>query len=76
MTTPFPGGVKLVLWVPFLSEIMQSRKRFQHVSKMFEDTKGAIRICKSKKDKLYNGQKKKDIQRSTKYYTETKERAT
>jgi hypothetical protein len=37
------GGVKLVLWVSFLSEIMQSRKRFLHVSKMFEDTKGATK---------------------------------
>ena len=35
----------------------------------FEDTKGVIRICKSK-DKQYNGQKKKDKQRSTKHYTE------
>ena len=27
----------------------------------FEDTKGVIRICKSKKDRQHNGQKKKDI---------------
>jgi hypothetical protein len=26
---------------------------------VFEDTKGVIRICKSKKDRQYNGQKKK-----------------
>ena len=36
----------------------------------FEDTKGAIRICKSKKDRQHNGQKKKDKQSSTKHYTE------
>jgi len=28
----------------------------------FEDTKGVIRICKSKKDNQHNGQKKKDNQ--------------
>jgi len=26
----------------------------------FEDTKGVIRICKSKKNRQHNGQKKKD----------------
>jgi hypothetical protein len=36
----------------------------------FEDTKGAIRIRKSKKDRQHNGQKKKDKQRSTKLYIE------
>jgi len=35
----------------------------------FEDTKGIIRIRKSKKDRQHNGQKKKDKQRSTKHYT-------
>jgi hypothetical protein len=35
----------------------------------FEDTKGVIRIRKSKKDKQHNDQKKKDKQRSTKHYT-------
>jgi len=37
------------------------------------DTKGVIRICKSKKDRQHNGQKKKgqkNKQRSTKHYTE------
>ena len=34
----------------------------------FEDTKGVIRICKSKKDRQHNGQKKKDkINHSTRY---------
>ena len=36
----------------------------------FKDTKEVIRIHKSKKDRQYNGQKKKDKQRSTKHYTE------
>jgi hypothetical protein len=35
----------------------------------FGDTKGVIRSRKSK-DRQYNGQKKEDKQRSTKYYTE------
>jgi hypothetical protein len=34
----------------------------------FEDTKGAIRIHKSK-DRQHNGQRKKDKQRSAKKYT-------
>ena len=42
----------------------------------FEDTKGVIRICKSKKDRQHNGQKKKDTQRSTKHTHKTKDRAT
>jgi hypothetical protein len=39
----------------------------------FEDTKGVIRIRKSKKDRQHNGQMKKgqkNEQRSTKHYTE------
>ena len=35
----------------------------------FEDTKGVIRIHKSK-DRQHNDQKKRDKQRSTKHYTE------
>jgi hypothetical protein len=38
--------------------------------KQTNKTKGVIRICKSKKDKQHNDQKKKDKQRPTKYYTE------
>ena len=45
------------------------------LKKEFEDTKGVIRICKSK-DKQYNGQKKKDNQRSTKHMHKTKDRVT
>jgi hypothetical protein len=36
----------------------------------FEDTKGVIRSRKPKKDIQYNGQVKKDKQRSTKHCTE------
>ena len=32
---------------------------FQQVKEEFEDTKGVIRICISKKDRQHNGQKKK-----------------
>ena len=35
----------------------------------YEDTKGVIRIHKSKKNRQHNGQKKKDKQRSTKHKT-------
>ena len=45
------------------------------LKKEFEDTKGVIRICNSK-DKQYNGQKKKDNQRSTKHMHKTKDRVT
>ena len=41
----------------------------------FEDTKGVIRIRISK-DRQYNGQKKKDKQRSAKNTLKTKDRAT
>ena len=42
----------------------------------FEDTKGVIRIRKSKKDRQHNGQKKKNKQRSTKHSHKTKDRVT
>ena len=45
----------------------------------FEDTKGVIRIRKSKKKKQHNGQKKKvqkDKQLSTKHTYKTKDRVT
>ena len=41
----------------------------------FEDTKGVIRIRKSK-DRQHNDQKKKDKQRSTKHTYKTKDRVT
>jgi hypothetical protein len=41
----------------------------------FEDTKGVIRIHKSKNDRQHNDQKKKDKQRSTKHTHQIKERA-
>ena len=46
---------------------------------MFEDTKGVIRIRKSKKNRKHNGQKKKrqkDKERSTKHTHKTKNRLT
>ena len=42
----------------------------------FEDTKGAIRIRISKKNRQHNGQKKKDKQRSTKHTYKTKDQVT
>ena len=44
------------------------------LQEMFEDTKGVIRIRKSKKDRHHNGQRKKDKQRSTKHAHKTKDR--
>ena len=41
----------------------------------FEDTKGVIRIRKSK-NRQHNGQKKKDKQRYTKHIHKTKDRVT
>ena len=34
-----------------------------------EDTKGVIRICKSKKDRQHNDKKKKDKEQTTMYKT-------
>jgi hypothetical protein len=42
------------------------------IQEEFEDTKGVIRIRKSK-DRQHNGQKKKDKQRSTKHTHKTKD---
>ena len=39
----------------------------------FEDTKGVIRIRKSKKDRQHNDQMKKDKQRSTNHTQKTKD---
>ena len=50
--------------------------RFGSLNEMFENTKGVIRIRKSKKDRQHNDQKKKDKQRSTKHTYETKDRVT
>ena len=36
----------------------------QIIQEMFEDAKGIIRICKSKKDRKYIGQKKRDKERN------------
>ena len=42
----------------------------------FEDTKGVIKICISKKNRQDNGQKKKYKQRSTKHAYKTKDQVT
>ena len=42
----------------------------EDVYEKLEDTKGAIRSHKSKKDRQYNGQKKKDKHRSIKHHIE------
>ena len=42
----------------------------------FEDTKGVIKIRISKKDSQYNGQEKKDKQRSIKHTHKTKDQVT
>ena len=47
-----------------------------NIQEEFEDTKGVIRIRKSKKNRQHNDQTKKDKQRSTKYIHTTKDRVT
>jgi len=58
------GAHKVKLTQPLFSMIYLYQEKL-------EDTKWAIMIRsrKSKKDRQYNDQKKKDIQRSTKHYT-------
>jgi hypothetical protein len=46
------------------------------IEEEFEDTKGAIRIRLSKKNRQHNSQEKKDKQRSTKHTYKTKDRVT
>ena len=48
------------------------------VKEEFEDTKGVLRICKSKKNKQHNGQNKRTKGQTTIYktYIKTKERVT
>jgi hypothetical protein len=48
---------------------MQAPKTKNICQEEFEDTKGIIKIRKSKEDRQPNGQKKKEKQRSTKHYT-------
>ena len=50
-------------------KINQKTKNHSYYKK-FEDINGVIRICKSKKDRQYNGQKEMDKLRCTKHYTE------
>ena len=53
-----------------------SKRKSTKGQEEFEDTKGVIRICISKKDRQHNGQKKKYKQRSTKHTYKTKDRVT
>jgi hypothetical protein len=46
---------------------MLNYKSWNVIQEDFEDTKEVIRIRKSKKDRQYNGQQKKDKQWSTKH---------
>ena len=39
------------------------------IQEEFEDNKGVIRICKSKKDRQHNDKKKKDKEQTTMYKT-------
>ena len=59
--------------------VMLFNDTFQLSLEEFEDTKGVIRIRKSKKDRQHNGPKKKSTKGQTtiyKTYTKTKDRAT
>ena len=53
------------LWDPETWPVMASLRNRQHFDNIQEDTKG-----NSNKDRQFNGQKKKDKQRSTKHDTE------
>ena len=50
--------------------MLLTKTPFLPAKKKFEDTKGVTRSHKSKKDREYHGQKKKDKQWSAKHYTE------
>jgi len=52
-------------------DTITSRHKYERfLLEVFEDTKGVIRIGKSKKNRQHNGHNTKDKQQSTKYYTE------
>jgi hypothetical protein len=68
-------------WRPFLEVMTLYKHRPIHVTfylydlffgEEFEDTKGVSSIRKSKKNRKYNGQKKKD--KRTKHYAKSKDR--
>jgi hypothetical protein len=67
----------LVFWYSCSSSL--AFQYFDYDPEEFEDTKGAIRIRMSKKNRKHNGQKKKaqkDKQRSTKHTYKAKDRVT
>jgi hypothetical protein len=53
-----------------IDTITNRHKYERFLSEEFEDTKGVIRIGKSKMNRQHNSQKKGDKQQSTKHYTE------
>ena len=53
--------------------LWQTEHIHDHLWEEFEDTKGVIRICQSKKNRQYNEQKIKEKQRSTKHSHTTKD---
>jgi hypothetical protein len=60
----------------FITQKQQNNASVFHLSEEFEDTKGEIRIRKSKKNRQHNDERKKDKQRSTKHQYKTKDRVT
>ena len=70
------NGIVLYVNIPMWMFVIAVVLYVYVCTKEFEDTKGVIRICKSKKNRQHNGQKKKDKQRSTKHTHKTKDRAT
>jgi hypothetical protein len=65
------AGTKCLLW-PYFNVFLEDHIRQVWLYEEFEDTKGVIRIRKSKMNRQHNAQKKigqKDKQRSTKHYT-------
>ena len=55
---------------------MKKHKQVNHLQEEFEDTKGAIRIRISKKNRQPKEKAQKDKQRSTKHTYKTKDRLT
>ena len=62
----------MIVLIPYIKVYIQTAQKCQNknMKKTLKDTKVVIRSRKSKMYRQYNGQRKKDKQRSTKYYTE------
>ena len=63
-----PSSIEYELWCSIFKGTIYAYTPVFVLKEEFEDTKGLIRIRKSK-DRQHNGQKKKDKQRSTKQNT-------